>query len=200
MNRPSILEVEKAIEVPFRDWAHQCHFISLEIVKSDLLQGPRRIARGWCDGVRGQHSWIVLGDDCYAEDAGIVDPTLWSYDDSVEGIWYGSAEDGRHRPHGAGSIWEWGMPVPGGGPPIELEGVSSAAKAFLRMLYPLDIMGWHTLASEAPVQGWPAGEVYEAMSRHPELGALVPVDRLGMLTDLNPGGLYLPETLKEVEA
>ena len=55
-----------------------------------------------------RHSWVVLGDDCYHERALIVDPTLWSYDDTVEGVWVGSYRDRRHRPHGKGSIWNVG--------------------------------------------------------------------------------------------
>jgi hypothetical protein len=47
--------------------------------------------------------------------------------------------------------------------------------------------------SHAPVLGWPAGEIIEAVCDTPGLGeVIVPVDRIGMLTDRNPDGLYLP--------
>jgi hypothetical protein len=194
-----IKDVEKAIEIPFEKWAHDCHTISLAIVKSDLIEGPRRVARGWCDGVRGQHSWVVVGNDCYADDAKIIDATLWSYDDSVEGIWFGSMTDDRHTPHGGkGTIWTWGQPAHCGGESIELKPekeLSSLAATFLEMLGPLDYMGWGALASQAPVGGWPAAEIIEAMYHTPELQMLIPIDRVGMLTDINPSGLYLPDNL-----
>lgn len=58
------------------------------------------------------------------------------------------------------------------------------------MVGPLDRPGWMRLAS-CPVGGWPAAEVLAAMDDTPALQTLVPIDRLGMLTDRNPGGLYL---------
>ena len=188
--------VVAAIGVPFSEWAQQCHAVSLEIVKSDLIEGPRRVARGYCHGVGGQHSWIVCGNNCYAKDAEIIDPTLWSYDDTVEGIWFGTAEDGRHHPDGEGSIWEWGRPKYKGHVPIVLEGLSKAAQSFMDLMGPLDIDAWQVLLTQAPVQGWPAAEVYAVAAEHPDLKCLIPIDRIGMLTDLNPGGLYLPEETK----
>ena len=44
-------------------------------------------------------------------------------------------------------------------------------------------------ARVCPVGGWPAGEIFEAMTHTKGLEALVPIDLLGMLTDLNPDGL-----------
>jgi hypothetical protein len=46
-----------------------------------------------------------------------------------------------------------------------------------------------TLAN-APVEGWPAREILTAMAATPRLAACVPIDILGMVTDLNPKGLY----------
>jgi hypothetical protein len=45
----------------------------------------------------------------------------------------------------------------------------------------------------APVEEWPSGEIFAAMSRDPMLAAWIPIDILGMTTDLNPNVLYLPE-------
>jgi hypothetical protein len=188
----TIQEIEQAIDRPFDSWAKDCHAVALAIVKSDLISGDRRVARGWCEGVGGQHSWVVVGKDCYAPDAQIIDPTLWSYVDSVEGVWYGTTADGLHTPHGAGSIWAWGRPSHGGGESIPSPDVEGAAADFLKMLGPLDYVGWSVLASSAPVGGWPAAEVIKAMALDKELSGLVPIDRVGMLTDLNPSGLYLP--------
>jgi hypothetical protein len=175
-------------------WAKACHAAAIQLVKSGVF-GEQfvRVARGSAKKVGGQHSWVVVGHDCYAHDAIIVDPTLWSYDTTVKGIWIGTAAEGRHTPHGSGSIWSWGRPTSRGGKPIKLTPktpLSEAAKDFLDLLGPLDRPGWQTLAS-APVEGWPAGEIYAAMHHTAELRILVPVDRLGMLTDLNPQGLYL---------
>ncbi|MEO6157149.1 MAG: hypothetical protein ABIQ39_05915 [Ilumatobacteraceae bacterium] len=184
--------IEAAIG-PLKKWSHQCHAASLAVVKSGVLGEPARVARGSCPGVAGQHSWVVLGNDCYVYDAIVIDPTLWSYDDRVDGLWVGNADERPHRPHGAGDIFDWGKPTSYGGEAIKLRparALSADAKRFLRMLGPLDRRGWMELASHAPVEGWPAGEILTAVENTPELAALVPVDRIGMLTDLNPGGLY----------
>lgn len=172
-------------------WAGRCHEASLRVVKTT---GVGRVARGVARGVPSQHSWITLGDP-YDEEAAIIDPTLWSYDGGVTGVWRGTLADGRHVPHGAGSIWEWGRPSPGDGPVITLptDGLSREAQAFLRMLGPLDMEGWSVLA-HAPVGGWPAGEIIAAMYGVDRLSQHIPIDIVGMVTDLNPSGLYLPDT------
>jgi hypothetical protein len=194
----TVEEVEKAIERPMADWARDCHSVSLAIVKSGLVEG--RVARGVCSGVGAQHSWVVVGDDCYDHDAQIIDPTLWSYRDDVEGIWTGSIGHGWHAPHGAGSIWAWGRPTPFGGEPISLTPstpLSKDASAFLALIGPLDRDGWAYFVSNAPVEGWPAAEIISAVADTKRLAHFIPIDRLGMLTDRNPGGLYLPGDERE---
>lgn len=185
--------VTAALE-PLGRWFHACHAASLHLVKSGVLPGSR-VARGTCRGVGAQHSWVVVGPDCYADDAVIVDPTLWSYQSTCVGVWVGTAADGLHTPHGGvGSIWTWGKPFSRGGPAIPLtpaEPLSPDAELFLELVGPLDRHGWSMLA-QAPVFGWPAAELIAAMDDTTELAALVPIDRLGMLTDRNPSGLYLP--------
>lgn len=186
--KQTLAQVRKVLG-PLDYWGHKCHGASAEIVKAELFEC--RVARGFCKGVASQHSWVVVGDDCYAEHAAIIDPTLWSYDDSVKGIWTGTLADGRHRPHGRGSIWEWGKPTPGTGEPIDLEPVkpfSESALRFLEVLGPLDRDGWSILA-HAPVEDWPADEILPAIND--TIGPLVPIDIIGMLTDRNPAGLYL---------
>lgn len=177
-------------------WAKQCHAASLEVVKA--IGAPARVARGTCRGVGGQHSWVALGDP-YADDVRVIDPTLWSYvsPDEPPFVHLGLASVGWHVPHGGHStIWEWGKPPPAErGQAINLTPsvpLSGQARRFVAMLGPLDRRGWSMLAGQAPVAGWPAAEIIAAMDDTPELTALVPVDRLGMLTDRNPGGLYLP--------
>lgn len=184
---------------PLDRWSHQCHGASIELVKSELLPAGARVARGTCKGVGGQHSWVVIGDP-YDPKAQIIDPTLWSYDDTVKGIWYGSAKDERHVPFGGGrgTIWDWGRPADPTGPIIELtprDRLSSDALRFLETVGPLDRQGWWVLM-RAPALGWPAGEIIAAMDDTEALTALVPIDLLGMLTDRNPGGMYLdgPDT------
>jgi hypothetical protein len=197
MKIPTKAELERAIEVPFKKWAHRCHEVSLAIVKSGILGERVRVARGTCPGVGAQHSWIVLGWDCYDPEAKILDPTLWSYDKSVKGVWHGAASKRGHRPHGAGSIWNYGRPPNPKGPIIKLPGLSKAAKAFLDTAQPggLDLTGWWFLA-HAPVQGWPAKDIIEAMLKHPKLNCMVPIDIVGMVTDTNPQQLYLREAGK----
>jgi hypothetical protein len=178
-------------------YAHNCHGASLALVRAGIA--PKcRVARGSCQGVGGQHSWVVLGMDCYNTKATIIDPTLWSYCSDVHGIYVGDQRKHSHRPHGAGSIWKdtAGYPPFAGdlrGIPLAVS-VSRRAMSFLSILAPdghLDRRQWSFLAS-APVGGWPAVEIITAMDDTPTLSPLVPIDRLGMLTDRNPGGLYLP--------
>jgi hypothetical protein len=174
------------------EFAYQCHAASLLLVQSGAL-GPSRVARGTCHGVGSQHSWVVLGDDCYDAAATVVDPTLWSYDDTVSGVWSGPASDRPHTPHGAGSIWLWGGPAEAVDEVVTLDhDFSASALGFLDLLGPLDLNGWVTLA-HAPVEGWPSKEILTAMYRDKRLRAFIPIDIVGMVTDANPGGLYLPE-------
>lgn len=196
--------VADTIGIPVARWHHQCHSISLAIVKSGLLPGARA-ARGTCPGVGGQHSWIVVGDDCYDPEAVVVDPTLWSYVPGTPTIWTGLASERPHVPHGAGSIWDAGRPPEPTGEVMALTPatpLSAEAKRFLELAAPLglDARGWMVLASSLPVEGWPAGEVYAAMDDTPGLGVFVPVDRLGMLTHRNPDGLYLPDGYEPLTA
>lgn len=184
-------KIEAAL-APLDQWAQRCHEASLRLVKSGVVPGAR-VARGAGTNVGSQHSWVVVGDP-YDDKATIIDPTLWSYDDSVEGIWVGTYQDGRHTPHGKGTIWKWGRPLPAEGPPVELPppegGWSDHALSFLSLLGPLDERGWRKLA-HAPVEGWPAAEIIGQIDlKYP---GVVPIDIIGMLTDRNPNGLYLKE-------
>lgn len=196
--------VAAAIGIPVERWAHQCHAISLAIVKAGLLGPEARVARGWAKGVAGQHSWIVLGNP-YDREAVIVDPTLWSYVNrnpslaDVPTIYVAQRRRSiwEHTPHGEGSCYDAGMPCTHGGEPMflapEVEvALSPEARAFMDDLGPLDARGWIEVAN-LPVLGWPAAEIIAAMDDSRELAGFVPVDRLGMLTDRNPGGLYLAE-------
>lgn len=178
------------IGTPFPQWAHRCHEISLKLLRTGEF-GAGRIARGMCAHVPGQHSWIVLGNDCYDPDATIVDPTLWSYTTAQTGIFVGRNMQ-WHRPHGTGFYMEAPMPCIHDGENVELadpDSLSDEAWEFLEELGLLDLRGWGEVA-HLPVGGWPAAEIITAMDDTPSLRALVPIDRLGMLTDRNPGGVY----------
>jgi hypothetical protein len=173
-----------------KDWSHDCHRAALELVHSGLLPDTARVARGSCPGVFGQHSWAVPYGDCYDREATVIDPTLWSYDDTVNGVYIGLAYERPHLPHGHGSIWQWGKPETHGGDLIELDVEwSREAEDFLRLLGPLDRQGWAHLA-HAPVGGWPASEIIGRMYDDKRLTALIPIDIVGMATDRNPSGLY----------
>jgi len=185
-------QFEAATGHSLESMAHKCHEASLALVLSGV-HGICRVARGTCPGVGGQHSWVVLGRDCYDENAVVIDPTLWSYVGGEPSVWSGRASIKPHRPHGAGNIWEWGRPAFPEGEIIELPGpFAPDAERFLEVLGPLDLAGWRQLA-HAPVGGWPAGKIFAAMMEVPELAQWLPIDIVGMTTDLNPGGLYLPE-------
>lgn len=185
--------IERSIGVEQSKWAADCHAVSLAIVQSGIL-GKCRVARGFTRGVMGQHSWVVLGDNCYDPEATILDATLWSYVDEAPTVLVGKAQDRPHVPSGSGNIMLWGKPRRGDGEIIELEPsspLSSEAQFWLdEMFGPLDYRGWMTLAN-APVEGWPSKEIINAMLDTPSLSATVPVDIVGMVTDRNPAGLYL---------
>ena len=187
--------VEKRL-APLERWDKNCHMASLDIVRAGIFDNAR-VARGVAGGVGGQHSWVVLGDP-YDPDW-IVDPTLWSYDPMVHGVVYADREaierEPRWSPKGMGAIWAYGCPPSGGGEEIWPDGLSEEANRFLGTCRdvaggPLDRSFWAGLFI-GPMQGWPAGEILAVADAHPALSALVPIDVLGMLTDRNPGGLYL---------
>lgn len=183
-------QFEKLVGAPLTDFSHQCHAASLALVRA--LGEGHRVARGSVLGVPGQHSWVVVGNDCYDPRIKVIDPTFWSYAGTKPAIWSGMAMTKGYRPHGTGNIWDFGRPPQSTAEPIELAvEVSDRAKLFLSLCGPLDRRGWAFLAN-APVGGWPAREIIEAMLDTPGLAVLIPYDIVGMLTDRNPSGLYLP--------
>lgn len=185
-------DIEEAIGIPAAHWGGRCHEISLQILRTGMF-GAGRVARGTAEHVPGQHSWIILGHDCFSEKAIIVDPTWWFYrGDERPAIWVGYNNRRSHYPHGGTSIWSYGRPQEPTGPVIELAGydeLSYEAKRFLRLLGQLDWRGWAQL-SGGPLLGWPAGEIIAAIYRTPSIMAAPPIDAVGMTTDLNPRNLY----------
>lgn len=190
---PEVEQLAMLVHADTPQWWHSCHGASLQVVRSRVFAGAR-VARGSCIGVPGQHSWVVVGDPY--DPTMIIDPTIWSYDLSLPVATIPRAEWGRYTPHGAGNIWDATMPRTAYSTkekPIALAvPVSSQATSFLKMCGRLGKSGWWDLL-HSPVGGWPAAEIFAAAADTPELAALVPIDILGMLTDRNPGGLYLPE-------
>ena len=179
----------------FDDFKHDCHSVSLWLIRSGLLGtgGPDlRVARGACLGVGGQHSWAVLGHP-YDDTATIVDLTLWSYDASQPRIWVGTMRDGLHRPKGYGWIYGGERPYARGDDILEIDatGLNPRAQHFLSVVGPLDARGWGALWSHCGMMGWPAQEILEAfLDQHPKMEALVPIDIVGMVTDRNPQEIY----------
>ena len=184
----------KALGGDLRPWAKRCHEASLQIIRSGCLPKVARVARGMHKAVQGQHSWIALGDP-YSPRTKIVDATIWAYTAPstprvVIAPAYDLADD--YQPKGAGSIWDYGRPADRTGVEIKLKcRLSESAKKFLKLAAPngLDYLGWSTLAN-SPVGGWPSKEIITAMAKDKRLRAFVPIDVIGMLTDLNPGKLY----------
>ena len=171
------------------NWAGNCHSVSLALLKTGEF-GEGRIARGSVQGIASQHSWLILSDDVYDQDAVIVDPTILPATRYEMTIAVDVARCLTNRPHGSGRIWDWGRPWAHSASYIDLAvPLAGEAKAFMDLIGPLDILGWMQLAG-APMQGWPAGEIIAAMRQTPALKACVPVDIAGMLTAENPGGLY----------
>lgn len=184
---------EQVLGKPQAEWAHQCHAISHAIVRSGIYAHLNpRVARGTVPGVRSQHSWVVLGEDCYDAETEILDLTLWSYLPQAPVVYCGNRQTWMHTPHGSGNIFMTGMPQSHGGPAIKLTPeipLDKRAINFLALLGPLDVRGWHTLA-HLPVEGWPAKQIITAMYQTPSIRPLIPIDIVGMVTDLNPQGLY----------
>lgn len=187
----------------FDAFAHNCHAASLAVVRSGRLPEGSRVARGTCRGVLGQHSWIVVPAETrqgyvplvYDPSATVLDPTLWSYDETADRVMVADNDLTRRRPHGVGSIWDSPLPRSFGGEPIIPDGLTPYASSFLDLcsatVGALDIRFWIVLLN-GPMEGWPASEVVAAAYADKRLSALIPIDIVGMLTDINPGGLYLP--------
>lgn len=191
-----VLALAESIGANGDRWWRNCHAASLAIVQSGIFPGAR-VARGSCEGVGGQHSWVVLGSP-YDREAEIIDPTLWSYDSDVTGVWRGKRVGlgWRHRPHGDGHYFIGGRPNHWGGDTIRLTPttpLSEDARDWLEMIGPLDRQGWAQMA-HLPVDGWPAAEIIAAMDDTDDLSVLIPIDILGMVTDRNPSGLYMRAT------
>lgn len=187
--------IEDAVGSEAETWGGRCHEISLAVLRTGLF-GPGRVTRGVAEGVGSQHSWITLGKDVYDYSAVIVDPTIWHYQKLEVPKILVTRRGLHHTPHGSGSIWAYGRPEPAKpGQEIELspdlvEKMSQAAQHFLKMVGPLDRIGWMRLAS-GPMQGWPSDEILAAIWAEPALGqTIAPVDHTGHVTDINPGGMY----------
>lgn len=192
--RPTTAELAEAIDWPADNhrWRGHCHEVSLAIVRARVFP-VARVARGAGQGIGSQHSWIVLGDDVYDEDAIICDPTMFPE------VWYGTLKDGLHTPFGTGRIWDFGRPMTAdedGEEPYRPPGydeLSGHARRFLELLGgELSKKGWAELV-HYPMQGWPSDEIVSMVCADPQLAWAVPIDIEGMVTDRNPSGLYLAE-------
>jgi len=185
--------IEEILGEPFQLTAHDCHGTSIALVKSGAPEFKGcRVARGTARAVMGQHSWIVHGDP-YDIEVKITDATLWSYDTTIVGVHVQNGWGTRYMPHGGrGTIWDYRPPPAPVSEIMSLDtsNLSREAKVFLDAIGPLDAHGWNWLG-DAPVRGWPAGEIYAAAWETPMIGAFIPIDKVGMTTDLNPAGVYL---------
>lgn len=188
---PKTIEaIENAIG-GLQKWAHKCHECSLAMVRTGLLPATARVARGFHPQITSQHSWVVIGDP-YDTGSLILDGVLWSYLGTKPVTFCGRST--KHYPKGKGNIWQAGKPPHPVGKIVQLkhhDRLSEYARDFLMRAGPegLDAAGWHVLAN-SPVQGWPAKEIITAMYRTDNLAAFIPIDVVGMVTDLNPGNLY----------
>lgn len=199
MNRDRRFTPEERLDVlaalgDLERWDKDCHAASIHLVKTRIFPDAR-VARGSCRGVGSQHSWVVLGNP-YDPDA-IVDPTLWSYVPDVTGVVFADAAADKRAwvPHGSGSIFRFGCPASGDGEEMVPPGLSREAEVFLDLCRSahgstLDRRFWAGLFN-SPMGGWPSAEIIEACAKDRRFSALIPIDVVGMLTDLDPGGLYL---------
>lgn len=193
---------EALADFPMEQRSKNCHATSIHIVASGVFGPEARVARGTHHAVVGQHSWVVIPGITrnervplvYDIHATVIDATLWSYDRHYDVIAVVENVLITWLPHGWGNIWDYGPPrrmeVDSTDYSPRLEGLSEEAADFLRRIGPLDVFGWMRLFS-SPMMGWPSQEIITAAAQDPVLRPLIPIDIVGMLTDLNPGGLYL---------
>ncbi len=169
-----------------------------------------------CPGM--QHSWVVIGDPLGVGPAVIVDVSRPTYrPEEPQRVWVGEylrdysnylprgvwlSQDGTRRC----DLFEFGRIEPSCA-----EGDSDVhAMAFPPTLpdavFLLDLMeskrfsrfDWGRMFSQLPMTGWEAGspgyavvgDILEAAAKDPRLEALIPIDHLGHVTDLNPDRLY----------
>lgn len=190
--RLGVSEVEKAIDTPRELWANRCHEVSLQLLKSHLFEDvDARMARGWGMQIRGQHSWIVLGDNVYDDETYVIDPT-WSATHSNKAMIMFVKNLTVHRPHGYGVLSTF--PESSGGDELVPDDPSPSVKSWLDLarivVGPLDRKFWLGLFN-GPMQGWPSRELVAWGYGQEGLRALIPMDIVGMLTEENPMGLYL---------
>ena len=203
MINPMNLTLDDALEladITKEQASHNCHAVSLALINHPEFP-TARIARGACSNpdaiIGGQHSWVVIGTDAYDPYATVIDPTIWSYSDTIDGLVITTMQDGEYHPHGwveGMNMMAWGRPDTPHGDILELADnyePSARASLFIDMLGPLDWQGWSIMLSQAPITGWPAGEITAAAENTPALSPIIPIDRLGMLTNTNPNNLYI---------
>ena len=180
--------VVKALGGSLRPWVGRCHEASLKLVRSGILPRSARVARGFHPAF-SQHSWVVIGDP-YSFKSMIVDPTIWHYEGKAPQVYVKTMKNSPHRPHGLGQF-DRTPPEPESDAIRLMTDLSPEATRFLKTIAPkgLDRYGWHMIAT-APVLGWPSAEILAAIAKDERLSVLVPIDVLGMRTDLNPGRLY----------
>lgn len=195
---------EALADFPMEQRSKNCHATSIHIVASGVFGPEARVARGTHHAVVGQHSWVVIPGITrnervplvYDIHATVIDATLWSYDRHYDVIAVVENLFDEWVPHGFGSIWTFGPPRkveiadPRFAIGLDREGLSPEAVQFLDTFGPYDAYGWMRLFS-SPMMGWPSQEIITAAAQDPVLRPLIPIDIVGMLTDLNPGGLYL---------
>lgn len=198
----TVHSISEKLGIPRERMTHQCHSISIAMLNAGMVPGGR-VARGSARGVAGQHSWIVVGHP-YDASAQIIDSTFWSYRHDVSDVWFGTLVSGLHHPHGWASIFDSPPPIfrSDGGEEIRLDGLSNRAEGFLKLLRErtgtLDIRTWMSLFN-GPMLGWPSAEIIDRAWQNDTLRPLIPIDIVGMLTDHNPGGLYLPTEKDETD-
>lgn len=84
----AICEREPEFYVDHQDWAWDCDGVSHAIVRSGIIPGAR-VARGTHPAVDGPHSWVVCPS------GGVLDCTLWSYDDTYPVVYAATGEEYR---------------------------------------------------------------------------------------------------------
>ena len=157
-----------------------------------------------CSGVGSQHSWVVLSGrpgSMFEKKVPILDPTLWTYRDDVEGLYFNTAGGTPwHTPKGAGDLWDFSCPQSVGGDElIPREPITGGATAFLAFLKaqvggPLSYGWWMRFFSQCPMANPPIlRELIDACYRDERIRGTIPIDIVGMLTDHNPGGLYMAD-------
>lgn len=217
---PSIKEVKRAVrDYPIGQSCHADSLSLVRSGVLSRFGEPGKayqVVRGWSMPIcSSQHSWVVIGDPLGVAGAIVIDVTRASYlRHEPQEVWVGryGPKYAEYLPHGIAlnddgnkrvDLVDFGRIMPSKTEevyPLSAEPRTDMARAILRLMdaHKFSRFDWGRVASRLPLTGWgkpgthyeTIADIFETMCEDPNLELLIPVDRLGHVTDLNPSELY----------